>query len=218
MVVQARAVVHSAEVDLSKTVIASPIDGVVTARNVDVGQTVAASFSAPTLFVIAGDLSKMQVDANIDESDVGQVSPTQLVTFRVDAYPSETFQGRVAQVRLDAATLNNVVTYAAMIDAPNPDLKLKPGMTANVTIEVSRRQNVLRVPAAALRFKPDAKTLARFAEGSAAPPPAKSLTVWVSSGTKIAPVPVRIGATDGTHTEILDAPIGEGARVVTRAS
>jgi HlyD family secretion protein len=216
-VVQARASVHSSEVDLAKTVITSPIDGVVIARNVDVGQTVAASFTAPTLFVIAADLSKMQLDANIDESDVGQVSTNQSVTFRVDAYPSETFRGRVAQVRLNAATLNNVVTYAAMIDAPNPDLKLKPGMTATVTIEVGRKAGVLRVPTAALRFKPDAATLARFANGSS-PAPAKTPTVWVSSRGAISPVGVRIGANDATHTEILDGPLAEGAVVVTRST
>ena len=159
---QARSAVQTAQVNLAKTVIESPIDGVVIARNVDVGQTVAASLSAPTLFVIAADLSKMQVNANIDESDLGNVAPDQAVTFRVDAYPSETFRGTVSQVRLNPTTVQNVVTYAAIIDAPNPELKLKPGMTANVTIEVARRDDVLRVPAAALRFKPDADVLARF--------------------------------------------------------
>ena len=159
----------------------------------------------------------MQLDANIDESDVGQVSTNQSVTFRVDAYPTETFQGRVAQVRLNAATLNNVVTYAAMIDAPNPELKLKPGMTATVTIEVGRKAGVLRVPTAALRFKPDAATLARFANGSA-PAPAKTPTVWVASGGGISPVAIRIGANDSIHTEIIDGPLAEGAVVVTRAA
>src|SRR6185369_8638125 len=140
-------------------------------RNVDVGQTVAASFSAPTLFVIAADLSDMQVNASIDESDVGQVRAGQPVTFRVDAYPSETFEGRVRQVRLDPATVQNVVTYSTIIDAPNPKLLLKPGMTANVTIEVARRDGVIRVANAALRFRPDADTLAKYAPGAASPPP-----------------------------------------------
>jgi HlyD family secretion protein len=149
---QARSAVDSAQVNLAKTVIASPIDGVVTARNVDVGQTVSASFSAPTIFVIAADLSKMQLSASIDESDVGQVAAGQPVSFRVDAYPTETFNGTVSQIRLDPATVNNVVTYAAIIDASNPELKLKPGMTANATIEIARQDGVLRVPAAALRF------------------------------------------------------------------
>jgi len=149
-VVQARAAVKTAQVNLDKTTILSPIDGVVIARNVDVGQTVAASFSAPTLFLIAADLSDMQVNASIDESDVGQIRNGEPVTFRVDAYPNDTFKGTVSQVRLDPATVQNVVTYAAIINAPNEALKLKPGMTANVTIEVARRDDVLRVPTAAL--------------------------------------------------------------------
>ena len=140
------------------------------------------------------------------------------MTFRVDAYPSETFRGTVSQVRLNPTTVQNVVTYAAIIDAPNPELKLKPGMTANVTIEVARRDDVLRVPAAALRFKPDADVLARF--GVAAPKAAggKSATVWISNGTTISPVAVTTGASDGSYTEILQAPFAQGALVVTRAA
>ena len=215
---QARSAVLTAEVNLAQTVIKSPIDGVVIARNVDVGQTVAASFSAPVLYIIAADLSKMQLNTNIDESDLGQVQPNQPVTFRVDAYPSETFRGTVSQVRLNPITVSNVVTYAAMIDAPNPGLKLMPGMTANVTIEVARRDDVLRVPSAALRFKPDAEVLARLGAKGEAPLAAKSATVWVSNGTSIAPVAVKAGASDATHTEILGTPIAEGALLVTRAS
>lgn len=214
---QARAAVKSAEVDLSKTVILSPIDGVVIARNIDVGQTVSASLSAPTLFIIAADLTKLQVDANIDESDLGHVAPNQAVTFRVDAYPSDTFHGTVTQVRLDPTTLQNVVTYDTIIDAPNPELKLKPGMTANVTIEVARRDNVLRVPASALRFKPDAAVLAHFGLKGVTMG-GKVSTVWVSEGTTITPVTVTTGATDGTQTEILNAPFAEGTRIVTRAT
>ena len=216
---QARSAVDQARVSLEKTVIASPIDGVVTARNVDVGQTVAASFSAPTLFVIAADLSDMQVNASIDESDVGQVRAGQPVTFRVDAYPSETFEGRVRQVRLDPATVQNVVTYSTIIDAPNPKLLLKPGMTANVTIEVARRDGVIRVANAALRFRPDADTLAKYAPGAASPSSsAKAPTVWVSTGAAISPVAVRLGASDGSHTEVIDPPFGEGTLLVTRAA
>ena len=212
--VQARAAVDAANVNLAKTVIRSPIDGVVIARNVDVGQTVAASLSAPTLFVIAADLTKMQVNASIDESDLGQVGDDQQVTFRVDAYPSETFSGTVAQVRLNPTTANNVVTYAAIIDAPNPELKLKPGMTATVTIEVARREGVLRVPNAALRFKPAADVLA--SQGVSAPA-GKSPTVWVSTRGQLSPAAVRVGATDATYSEIVSPALAEGTQVVTRA-
>jgi HlyD family secretion protein len=215
-IVQARSAVKTAQVNLAKTVITSPIDGVVIARNVDVGQTVAASLSAPTLFVIAADLSQMQLNASIDESDLGQIRQGQAVTFRVDAYPSDTFTGTVSQVRLNPTTLNNVVTYAAIIDAPNTALKLKPGMTANATIEVARRDDVVRVPSLALRFKPDATVLGHFAMGAAPAP--KGPVVWVSSGETIAPVSVTPGASDGTFTEILGDAIAEGAVLVTRAT
>jgi HlyD family secretion protein len=160
----------------------------------------------------------MQLSASIDESDLGQVQPDQPVSFRVDSYPSQTFRGTVSQVRLNPTTVSNVVTYAAIIDAPNPGLKLKPGMTANLTIEVARRDDVLRVPSAALRFKPDAETLVRFGVKTAAPSAAKAATVWVSSGTSITPVSVQPGATDGSQTEVQGAPFAEGALVVTRAS
>jgi HlyD family secretion protein len=213
---QAKSAVETAQVNLAKTVITSPIEGVVTARNVDVGQTVAASFSAPTLFIIAADLTKMQLSASIDESDVGSVAPGQPVTFHVDAYPDETFTGTLAQVRLDPTTTNNVVTYAAIIDAPNRQLKLKPGMTATATIEVARRDAVLRVPAAALRYKPDEAVLAAY--GGAARPTGKSPIVWVKTGETIAPVPVNTGASDGTYTEVIGTPFGEGTEVVTRAT
>jgi HlyD family secretion protein len=153
-IVQARAAVNKAEVDLNHTVITAPIDGIVIKRSVDRGQTVAASMSAPELFIIAADLTEMQVNASIDESDVGRMRPGQAVSFRVDAYPNETFHGAVKQVRLNPVTVQNVVTYSTVIDVPNPELKLKPGMTAQVTIEIARRQNALRVPNAALRFRP----------------------------------------------------------------
>ena len=217
-VAQAKAMVGMAEVNIAKTIITSPIDGVVTARNVDVGQTVSASFSAPTLYVIAADLTRMQLNASIDESDVGQVKPGQPVTFHVDAYPDRTFRGTVQQVRLDPATVSNVVTYSAIIDAPNPTLELKPGMTATLGVEVARRENVLRVPAAALRFRPDAEVLAHYAgpQPPAAPPAGKGL--WVVNGTSIAPVPVTTGISDGTQIEIAGASIGEGTLVVTRSA
>src|SRR4051794_15814909 len=153
-IVQAEASVNKAQVDLAHTVITAPIDGIIIKRSVDKGQTVAASMSAPELFIIAADLTKMQVNASIDESEVGRMRPGQAVTFRVDAYPTETFHGMVKQVRLNPTTVQNVVTYSTVIDVPNPDYKLKPGMTANVTIEVARRENALRVPNSALRFRP----------------------------------------------------------------
>src|SRR4051794_23016079 len=153
-IVQAEAAVNKARVDLDHTIITAPIDGIVIKRSVDKGQTVAASMSAPELFIIAADLTQMQVNANIDESDVGRMRPGEAVTFRVDAYPTETFHGTVKQVRLNPTTVQNVVTYSTVIDVPNPEYKLKPGMTANVIIEIARRTNVLRIPNAALRFRP----------------------------------------------------------------
>ena len=152
--VQSKSQLNTAEVNLGHTVIRAPIDGIVISRSVDQGQTVAASMNAPTLYVLAADLSKMQVVANIDESEIGKMRTGQPVTFRVDAYPTDTFHGTVAQVRLQPATVQNVVTYSTVISAPNPEFKLKPGMTANVTIEIARRDNVLRAPNAALRFRP----------------------------------------------------------------
>jgi HlyD family secretion protein len=153
-VTQSEASVNQAQVNRNHTVIVAPIDGIVTQRNVDVGQTVAASMQAPTLFIIAADLTKMQVNANIDEADVGRIRPGQNVTFRVDAYPTDTFQGTVTQVRLQPVVVQNVTTYGAVIDVPNRELKLKPGMTANVKIEIAKRINALRIPNAALRFRP----------------------------------------------------------------
>lgn len=153
-VTQAKASLGQNEVNLQHTVIQAPIDGLVISRNVDVGQTVAASMQAPTLFVLAADLTKMQVVANLDESDVGRIRPGQAVSFRVDAYPTDTFSGKVSQLRLQPTVAQNVVTYATVIDVPNGELKLKPGMTANVRIEIARSMDVLRIPNAALRFRP----------------------------------------------------------------
>src|SRR5712691_7184833 len=152
---QAEAALNQAQVDLAHTVITAPIDGVVLARNVDVGQTVAASFQAPILFVIANDLSRMQVNASIDEADIGRVRTGQEVTFRVDAYPDRTFHGRVTQVRLQPTTVQNVVTYNTIINVDNDDGRLMPGMTATVSVIVRKSENALRLPAAALRFRPE---------------------------------------------------------------
>src|SRR3954452_17955470 len=162
---QAKAAVDLAQVNMTHTVIEAPIDGVVVARNVDVGQTVAASLQAPVLFLIANDLTRMQVLANIDEADVGQLAPGSEVNFTVDAYPSDTFKGAVSQVRLAPQTVQNVVTYTAVIDVANQDMKLKPGMTANVTVVTARRENVLAVANSALRFRPATATTAAPAQG-----------------------------------------------------
>jgi HlyD family secretion protein len=164
---QSQASLRQNEVNLEHTVITAPIDGLVISRNVDRGQTVAASMQAPTLFVLAADLTKMQVVANLDESDVGRIRPGQVVRFHVDAYPTEEFSGKVTQVRLQPIVQQNVVTYATVIDVPNPELKLKPGMTANVNVEIARRTNVVRVPNAALRFRPTNEIFAALGQ---APP------------------------------------------------
>ena len=167
-VTQSQASLRQNQVNLAHTVIESPIDGLVISRNVDVGQTVAASMSAPTLFVLAADLTKMQVLASLDESDVGRIRPGQVVRFRVDAFATEEFTGNVTQVRLQPTTVQNVVTYQTVIDVPNPGLKLKPGMTANVNIEIARRTNVVRVPNTALRFRPTAEIFTALGQ---TPPP-----------------------------------------------
>ena len=223
---QARASLTQTEVNLQKTVIASPIDGIVIGRSVDVGQTVAASLQAPTLFTLAADLGEMQVKTNIDESDLGNILPGQPVTFRVDAYPTRTFTGTVMQVRLDPVVSQNVVTYAAIISAPNPALELKPGMTANVTIEVARKDDVLRVPSAALRFKPtetvlttlgqDPKVLAQSRPVAGSGKGAGG-TVWMFDGAFHA-VPVTTGVTDGVNTEVTSEALHEGTVLATRVA
>lgn len=160
MVVQAQASLNQAQVNLGFATITSPIDGIVINRAVDVGQTVAASMSSPTLFTIANDLTHLQVNADVDESDIGHVRPAQVARFTVDAYPNETFTGSVSQVRLQPITVQNVVTYDVIIDVQNRDLKLKPGMTANLKVATAVRDDVLRIPNAALRFRPTAEMFA----------------------------------------------------------
>ena len=167
-VAQAQAAVSQAQLNLDHTVISAPIDGIVIGRSVDAGQTVAASLSSPTVFSIAADLTEMQINASIDESDIGRIRPAQRVTFQVDAYPNERFTGTVAQIRLQPSVVQNVTTYAVMINVPNRALKLKPGMTANVNIEIAARENVVRVPNAALRFRPTAEMFTAL--GLTAPP------------------------------------------------
>jgi HlyD family secretion protein len=212
-VTQARAAVQQAQVNLAKTVITSPIDGIVISRAVDVGQTVAASMSAPTLFVLAADLTRMQLNASIDESDLGSITKGQPVRFTVDAYPGQTFRGTVEQVRLNPVVVSNVVTYAAIVSAPNPELKLMPGMTASLTVEVARRDDVLRAPAAAVRFRPTPQVLEALGASAAT-----GQVLWQQDGESISAVPVKTGLSDGTWTELLDGEITEGTRVVTRAA
>ena len=221
-VTQARASVHQSRVNLDHTVITSPIDGVVIARNVDAGQTVAASMSAPTLFVLAADLTQMRVNAKLDESDIGQIAPGMTVTFQVDAYPNDTYTGRVAQVRLQGEIVSNVVTYLTVIDVANPDLTLKPGMTANVTVQVARRVQALRVPNLALRVRPTAEQLAALGAtagattnvpGTAKGP--KGASVWRAIGSRFERVPVQVGITDGSFTEILGGALKADDRVAT---
>ena len=222
---QARASLTQAEVNLQKTVIVAPINGIVIGRSVDVGQTVAASLQAPILFTLAADLSQMQVNANIDESDLGAIKDGQTVSFRVDAYPNREFAGRVEQIRLDPVVVQNVVTYVAIISAANSALELKPGMTANVSIEVARRENVLRVPAAALRFKPNADQLAAFGQdprllaqqdtAGKSKSGSKSAMVWLFDGS-LHPATVRGGITDGAYTELVEGNLQEGATLATR--
>ena len=204
---QGRATLQQADVNLAHSIIRAPIDGIVISRSVDVGQTVAASMQAPTLFVIAKDLSRMQVNASIDESDVGTIGKDQPVRFTVDAYPGQTFTGTVSQVRLEPKTEQNVVTYIAVIDVPNPGLKLKPGMTATVTVEVARADEVERVPNAALRFRAGANGTRQAHQGEA--------RVWVLQDGEPHPLRVRTGISDGTMTAVLGDTIPEGAHVIT---
>jgi HlyD family secretion protein len=194
---QARAAVEQARINLAYTVIHSPIDGVVISRDVDVGQTVAASLSAPTLFTIAEDLRKMQVDTYVAESDVGKLKPGMDATFTVDAYPGKKFVGKLREIRNAPQTVQNVVTYDAVIDVPNPDLELKPGMTANVSFSVASRDNALRLVNAALRFRPPAGVLASASAGSAPAGSARSGSFARTGGSGTpggSPVPSASGA------------------------
>jgi HlyD family secretion protein len=238
-VAQARANLKQAELNFEYSRIHAPISGVVILKAVDVGQTVAASFQAPTLFTIAQDLTHMQVDTNIAESDVGKLRDKMKATFTVDAYPSEIFTGTVRQIRNAAVTTQNVVTYDAVIDVENPDLKLRPGMTANITAVSEVKDDVLRVPNAALRFRPTADMLgdsggAHHREkngekndekagdkagdhaGKAGEPELPGMrTVYALRDGRPHAVRIRIGVTDGNFTEALEGPLHEGEQLVT---
>jgi HlyD family secretion protein len=249
---QAKAALNQAKVNLAYTNIVSPTDGVVISRSVDVGQTVAASLSAPTIFIIAEDLRKMQVDTSVAEADVGKLVAGMDATFVVDAYPGERFRGKVRQIRNAAQTVQNVVTYDAVIDVDNAELKLRPGMTANVNFVFANRDDVLRVPNAALRFRPspdisaalnlDVKS-AKGVDGGAASGEALAAsgsraggrrsgggagagadempdrkTVWVLSDQVPRSVRIKVGASDGTKTEVVEGALKEGELVITDAT
>lgn len=210
-VVSAKEEVQRAQTNLGYATITSPIDGVVLSKSVEEGQTVAASFSTPELFTIAQDLTNMQVVADVDEADIGDVKEGERVTFTVDAYPDDTFEGKVKQVRQEATTTNNVVTYEVVISAPNADLKLKPGLTANVTIYTAERKGVLSVPSKALRFIPQKETVGKMKIVDVANAKNK---LWTIEGNSIVAHKVNIGMTDGTNTQIVGG-IAEGTKVVT---
>jgi HlyD family secretion protein len=219
-----------AKADLDHCTITSPIDGVVISRSVDVGQTVAASLQAPVIFQIANDLTKMQIDSNVAEADVGVVQVGQDVDFTVDAFPTQTFHGKVVQVRNAPITVQNVVTYDTVIGVSNPDLKLKPGMTANVSIIIARKDNVLQIKNAALRYRPaeavEAKAGSTTSQGGSRPPGAmrqsagrreqktSDRTVYVLSGSRPTPVQIKTGISDGIVTEVAEG-LKEGDLVVT---
>jgi HlyD family secretion protein len=220
---QSRAALDQAELNLSYTRIVSPIDGTVISRNIDVGQTVAASFQAPTLFTIAQDLTKMQVDTNVAEGDVGKIRPGMDAAFGVDAFPTRTFHGIVRQVRDNATTLQNVVTYDAVIDVDNSDKALRPTMTANVTFVYATKTDVVRMPNAALRFKPDAATVVAMTAGGVAPLgghddlAADQRLVWIAAGGMASPRVVRVGISDGMQTELVEGDVRPGDAVVSEA-
>nr|WP_319510044.1 efflux RND transporter periplasmic adaptor subunit [uncultured Draconibacterium sp.] len=218
------------QINLDYALIYSPIDGVVLNKEVEEGQTVAASFNTPTLFTIANDLTQMQVEADIDEADIGHIKEGQRVEFTVDAYPETIFEGEVTQLRWEPTVTNNVVTYTIIVDAPNPDYKLMPGMTATIQVYVLEKNDILVVPSKALRFTPDQKLMASYMsqqtkpempEGQTPPEmgsipqqaPSDATMVWVKEGTNIHPVPVKIGLNDDINAEILSG-VKSGQEVV----
>ena len=210
-VATAKESVQKAQTNLGYATITSPIDGTVISKSVEEGQTVAASFSTPELFTIAKDLTNMQVIADVDEADIGGVKEGNRVTFTVDAYPDDTFEGTVKQVRLEATTTNNVVTYEVVISAPNADLKLKPGLTANVTIMTQERSGVLAVANKALRFTPTKETVGKDIKIVDCKGKNK---VWTLANKTLTAHPVTIGQSDGIHTEVTKG-LKKGQKIVT---
>jgi HlyD family secretion protein len=224
---QTRAALQLAKTNLQYTRILSPVDGMVISRNVDIGQTVAASFQTPTLFNIAQDLTRMQIDTNVDEADIGKIVVGQPVQFSVDAYPDNNFNGKVSEIRNAPTTVSNVVTYDVVIKVDNPEFKLKPGMTANVSIIINQKQAVLKIPNAALRFKWTTEKTAdkTKADGSAKKPETRKDTtpgqktqgLWILENDKPKRVQVTAGISDGSFTEILSGELKEGDAVIIEA-
>jgi len=208
---QARANLKQTEIDLAYTTIRSPVDGMVISRNTDIGQTVAASFQTPTLFNIAQDLTKMQVKTSVDEADIGRIRMGQPVEFTVDAFPEMVFHGNVSEVRNSPTTVSNVVTYEVIVRVDNPEMKLKPGMTANVSIIIDGKQGVLRVPSAALRFRMPDQGGKRDQGGT------KGAQLWVLAGEKPRRLSVQTGITDGSFTEITGGGLLAGQEVIIEA-
>ena len=218
-VAQTRGSFSQAGTNLRYATIRSPVDGIVVSRNVDVGQTVAASFQTPTLFTIAQDLTRMEIDTSVDEADISQVKVGQPVTFTVDAYPENRFKGTVRQVRSAPVVAQNVVTYVVVIDVDNKDMKLKPGMTANVSIETARKDNVLILPAAALRFRPKAGKDAKGKPDTAATPrkmkkEASQQVFILNQENKPEPVPVKTGINNDGQVEIREGNLKENDGVI----
>lgn len=203
--------VKKAQTNLGYATITSPIDGVVLSKAVEEGQTVASSFNTPTLFTIAKDLTDMRVIANVDEADIGEVKEGQRVTFTVDAFPEDTFQGFVSQVRQEAAAESNVVTYEVVISAPNEDLKLKPGLTANVNIFTLEMKDILTIPNKALRFTPNE---AMLSEGETIQNAEGKTKVWVKEGSVLKAMPVKTGLTNGTLTQVFEG-LAPGTEIIT---
>lgn len=230
---QTSAALRLAEVNLSHTTIHSPIDGVVVSRNVDVGQTVAASLQAPTLFTIANDLTRMQVIANIDQADIGVINESVRASFTVDAFPGQRFSGAIRQIRLNPQNVQNVVTYNVVLDVENPELKLKPGMTANLTVTIAERTNVLRIPNAALRFTPQGVTQEQIramlnadagdkredrqgGRQTTAIIQGQRRIVWtLGPDKKPQPKKIKLGITDGVNTEVVEGEVNEGDVIIT---
>jgi len=218
---QAQAALDSASINLKYAKILSPVNGTVISRNIDVGQTVAASFQTPTLFTIAQDLTKMQIDTSVDEADIGKVKVGQQASFTVDAYPETTFQGTVFIVRNAPITVQNVVTYDTVVTVDNTSLKLKPGMTANVSIETAAKQNILRIPNAALRFKPTAAMFGKKGAGNSLPQSSKlpkGPGVWLLLDKKLKYIKITTGISDGNYTEAASGDLNEGQQIIIDAA
>jgi HlyD family secretion protein len=222
-VTQTRGALMQAETNLKNSVIRSPVDGVVISRSVDVGQTVAASFQTPTLFTIAQDLTKMQIETSVDEADISRASMGQPVSFTVDSYPDRKFNGKVTQIRSAPVTVQNVVTYIVVVQVDNKELLLKPGMTANVSIETGRRDDVLKITSAALRFKPrisTGKTQEKSGPKGMTPGGKKGKgdspkqQVYILKDGKPAVVPVETGMSDTGSVELTGGPLKEGDEVI----